>query len=812
MLKTVFNDVVLKRMFKNASVLLSGGTLAGLMGLISLSLAARTLGAEKLGVFALIQSYTIIIDRLMNFQCWQAVIKFGADFLKQDRKEDFKSLVKFCTILDAATAAGGTFIAAAIVYIIGQWKGWQQQTIYAAIAYSFWILFNLKGTATGLLRLFNRFKLITAANIIAAFLKLILAAIAYIFSGSLLIFVIIWVFAGIAESAFLLLSGWKEVYAKTGDNFLKAKLSIAAKDKNIWKFVLSTNLNQSVRLASREFDVLITGAVLGTALTGIYKIARQFAGVLANLIEPVYQAIYPELAHLAAEKRFSDLKHTVARTAVISGIASLLIWLVFAVTGKWILGIAAGKQFIQAWNVTTIFMLAFVIWGFAFCLPAGLLAIGRAGKILLVQTIALAVFLPAIYLLLVNIGLVGAAAAQVIYFAVYSLLMLLFFIKYISVMERSFSTGANNFTVISGKESGMETEKQWLYYNIHDLIRIRLQKDHMSRRSFDLFFGPFKTDFLNEEEIDLSVQNHAPEISEYGDASGSYYYSDNHLYFIKYKTHLLKKNGSWILAGQRDLLSLTRPVLQMLFLRKKHCVIHSASVSINGRGVLLPGWGGTGKTSAIICILKEIAGSSFLSDDYSFISADSIYSNPKAFFIYPYHQQLFPHLFKPRRKILVPSCFSDTLEKIRIVARPGFMAFPRLENIARRITPEHMQVPAREALPDFEFSDKAKIDTVLFIERHSNGKTVLEDISIDRARQRLIGNWLYEENKCGQEMIVAMGGTGIIDLSEYFSQMGEIIDSACRNRTVKLLKIPKMLPHETGRIIAATLKEIMKIN
>jgi hypothetical protein len=275
---------------------------------------------------------------------------------------------------------------------------------------------------------------------------------------------------------------------------------------------------------------------------------------------------------------------------------------------------------------------------------------------------------------------------------------------------------------------------------------------------------------------------------------------------------LLKKNGSWILAGQRDLLSLARPVLQMLFLRKKHCVIHSASVSINGRGVLLPGWGGTGKTSAIICILKGIAGSSFLSDDYSFISADSIYSNPKAFFIYPYHQQLFPHLFKPRRKILVPSRFSDTLEKIRIVARPGFMAFPRLENIARRITPEHMQVPAREALPDFEFSDKAKIDTVLFVERHSNGKTVLEDISIDRARQRLIGNWLYEENKCGQEMIVAMGGTGIIDLSEYFSQMGAIIDSACRNRTVKLLKIPKMLPHETGRTIAATLKEIMKIN
>ena len=437
MLKTVFNDTILKRMFKNASVLFSGQSVAGLMGLISLSLAARALGTEKLGVFAIIQSYILIIDRLMNFQCWQAIIKFGADFLKQDKKEDFKSLVKFCTILDAATAAIGTFTAIVIIYILGRWKGWEQDTIYATIAFSFWILFNLRSTATGLLRLFNKFKLISATMVTAAFLKLILAVFAYIFSGNLLVFVVIWVIAGIAESAFLLFAGWRQVYRETGDNFLKAKLSIVAKDKNIWKFVLSTNLNQSVRLASREFDVLITGAILGAAATGLYKIARQFAWVLVHLIEPISQVIYPELARLAAKKRFSDMKHAITRTAAITGGVSVLVWLGSILFGKWILGIAAGAEYRQAWGVMIIFMFALVIWGFAFCLPAGLLAIGRAGKILLVEIISFAVFLPALYLLLTTIGLVGAAAAQVIYFAVYSLLMLLFFIKYISVISQS---------------------------------------------------------------------------------------------------------------------------------------------------------------------------------------------------------------------------------------------------------------------------------------------------------------------------------------------------------------------------------------
>jgi O-antigen/teichoic acid export membrane protein len=432
MLKTIFKDIILKRMFKNASVLFSGQSVAGLMGLISLSLAARTLGVEKLGIFALIQSYVIIIDRLMNFQCWQAVIKFGADFLKQDKKGDFKSLAKFCTILDAATAAIGTFMAIAIIYLLGRWKGWQEQTIYAAIAYSFWILFNLRNTPTGLLRLFSKFRLISAAMITAAFLKLILAVLAYMFSGNLLVFVVIWVVAGIVESAFLLVAGWRQVYKETGDNFLKAKLSAIAKNKTIWKFVLSTNLNLSVRQASRECDVLITGAILGAAATGIYKIARQFAWILVQLIEPISQVIYPELAHLAAEKRFSDMKHVIAKTAAITGSASLLVWFVFVVFGKWILGITAGAEYIQAWSVMIVFMFALVMWGFSSYLSAGLLAMGKAGENLLVQIIAFAIFLPALYLLLVNIGLVGAAAAQVIYFAVYLLLMLLFFVKYIS--------------------------------------------------------------------------------------------------------------------------------------------------------------------------------------------------------------------------------------------------------------------------------------------------------------------------------------------------------------------------------------------
>lgn len=407
-------------------MLLGGTTAAGLLTLISLSLTARALGPALLGVFALIQAYAIIIDRLLNFQCWQAVIKFGSDFLKQKRTEEFKSLIKFCTILDAATAFCGAVIAAASVYFFGSFKGWQQQTINAAIVYSVWILFNLEGTAGGLLRLFDKFKLVSEINIAGAILKLILAVFGYAFSRKLMTFVIIWAASDIAETALLLMVAWYLAYKKAG-NFFKAKTLAIAKDKTIWKFVLSTNLNQSVKLASRELDILIIGAVLGTAATGIYKIARQFAAIPAKLIEPMYQAVYTELAALAAEKRFADIKHIILKTTAIGAIAAFLIWLFFLIFGDSILNFAAGAEFTKAGGVMIVYMFAFVIWGFSFCLPAGLLAFGRAAICLLILIIMQIVFLPALYLLLKNVGLIGAGYAQIISYLVYASLMLVFF-------------------------------------------------------------------------------------------------------------------------------------------------------------------------------------------------------------------------------------------------------------------------------------------------------------------------------------------------------------------------------------------------
>ncbi|WP_158222411.1 oligosaccharide flippase family protein [Tamilnaduibacter salinus] len=77
-----FSSAVFKKLISNASVLLSGGLLVSLLGVVSVVLVARQLGPETFGIFALLTSTVLVVDRLVNFQSWQAVVRYGSKLHK----------------------------------------------------------------------------------------------------------------------------------------------------------------------------------------------------------------------------------------------------------------------------------------------------------------------------------------------------------------------------------------------------------------------------------------------------------------------------------------------------------------------------------------------------------------------------------------------------------------------------------------------------------------------------------------------------------------------------------------------------------
>ncbi|WP_255194496.1 hypothetical protein [Natronobeatus ordinarius] len=125
------------------------------------------------------------------------------------------------------------------------------------------------------------------------------------------------------------------------------------------------------------------------------------------------------------------------------------------------------------------------------------------------------------------------------------------------------------------------------------------------------------------------------------------------LYPLRY---LLKLKNRFFAEYQTGLAKhFVRSVFEPLWLawmsKKGFAFLHAASVSVNGRGVALTGWGGTGKTSTTIRWIQQSDDISFLSDDLAIISGQGK--------IYPYYRSIVIYSYNTDNSILSKSVFLD---------------------------------------------------------------------------------------------------------------------------------------------------------
>jgi len=418
-------DDLLRRFLKNAAILFSGNIVSSIFGLASMAITARALGVKKFGILVLIVTYVGIVDKLVNFQSWQAIIKYGADLLEENKKEKFKLIIKFGFLLDCTTALLGAMIAASIAWFVGQWMVWNNETVIMTALYSVTIIFNISGTPTAILRLFDKFNKIACRGIIASGIKLFGVLIAFSFEAKIWIFLLVWGVVDILGKMILLYFGYQELVQKEFHNFIQADLkNITKRFKGIWGFVITTNLNSSIRMATRELDVMLIASMLGPTSVGLYKIAKQFSLVIQRTIEPMYQSIFPELAKLISKGAIKDFIRFSVRSSVLAFVFAIGIWLVFYFFGDIVIIMTVGSDYLNAINVMLWYMFAIVLAASAFPLQPAMLSIGLPHITFWVHIISTMVYFSALFFLVKKIGLVGAGISYFIYYFVWSFLML----------------------------------------------------------------------------------------------------------------------------------------------------------------------------------------------------------------------------------------------------------------------------------------------------------------------------------------------------------------------------------------------------
>lgn len=413
---------ILGRLAANSGYLLLGNFLSLLLSFISIALMARSLGTTLFGTIALIQSYVLIIDRCLNFQSWQMLVKWGAEALERNDQEDFRRYVKISFLLDIFSAVLSLLVALTLInYIHGVLK-LDTQYIGLLKLYSIIIIFNLSGMPTAVLRIFDRYWVYAFYQIILALTRVIGIFIFYLLSPTVENYITVLTVSEVLGSLFLFGAGYLTLRKAGYGNFIMSSVSaITGSMKEIWNFVLTTNVNGTVRMLSRELDIVLVGSFLGAGSVGIYKISKQVASIPGFMTDPLYNAIYPELSRLWAKGKREHLKRIIRKAVKYAFMASVSVWLAFLLVGNKFINIVFGYQYSDAYWPISLYMFGTLLGATTFPFSPAMLSAGLHLKLFWILNYSTAIYFVFLYIFSSKAGLNGAAGAYLFFYVPWTL-------------------------------------------------------------------------------------------------------------------------------------------------------------------------------------------------------------------------------------------------------------------------------------------------------------------------------------------------------------------------------------------------------
>ena len=417
-------DALLRRVFKNAGVLLSGHAAAGLFSLVNLAIAARALGPESFGMLVLIHTYALTAAELCGFESWQTFVHFSAYRARTNWRTATQLLFKFTSALDLGAALVGTLVAVLVAPLVAVWMNWDHDTTRLVMLYSLVIPFTVNATPSGVLRLFNRFDLLAKHVTLRSAARLLATLTAWSLDCSFHGFLAAWFCSEIGGQLILLWMGWRE-FARQG---LLRGMGWSLRDVSevhdgLWRFIRANKLHSTVMLVRGPLTLLLVGGVLGASAAALYRVAKGFAVVLNRPTELLTNSIYPDLSQLIANRDWRAARRLVVRASLLAGAMVTLLATLFAALGKPLLVLTAGSAYLAAYPVLLVLVLAATVEAFSAALDPTLYALGRPGVAARINTCLILIYAPLLVLALNAYNLAGAGYAMLGYAVAATLVM-----------------------------------------------------------------------------------------------------------------------------------------------------------------------------------------------------------------------------------------------------------------------------------------------------------------------------------------------------------------------------------------------------
>ncbi|CAN5309399.1 lipopolysaccharide biosynthesis protein [soil metagenome] len=398
---------------RNTGWLLTGKIVGAVLSLIYLGLATRSLGPTAFGQFVLILGTGQAIATIVSFETWQLLLRYGMGFLRAGQSDALGRLIAFCTILDMAGALIGACLAIVGVALLAPRFGWSSGTQTQTLIFCFALLVSFRSTATGVLRLHDRFGAAALAETVTPVVRLTGALLVIEMGASVVGLLIAWAVAELVTSiahwalAFRVLPPRREWWHWQG------LLAVPKECPGLWRYAAITNAGSTLGLVGKQFAVLLVGASVSPAAAGGYRIAHQLGQALANISDMLSRATFSEIMRARAGHTAAELARLFRSASLLALITAAIMIAMLLLLGRPTLALLAGAPYAPVYPLVLILGTAAALDAGSVSFEPALLATGRVWLALRLRLVSTAFLFGALFLFLDKMGTIGAAFATV---------------------------------------------------------------------------------------------------------------------------------------------------------------------------------------------------------------------------------------------------------------------------------------------------------------------------------------------------------------------------------------------------------------
>lgn len=381
-------------------------------GIAAMSLTARIIGVEGLGVLAAIAAVSVFIYGLMDIRNGLAITTFVSQSIVEGRADDAARIFRFVVAVSLALALVGYAVIAFVAFTVGDLLDVvERQHRDLLLLYGVnGILMSTEEVSRAALQLADRMRLYSAVAAVSVLVRCALLTAVWLADGGIIGVVL----AHIAESAFngLGLFAVAIISAPLAGLTGLLRWEPIKIPQEVARFYTGSFWLTKVNIIVDNLDVILLTQFTGAAGVGLYEAARRIANMALELIGSIRAGLLPEYSRLWYSGQGAQLRRLALRISILTLALFGVGFALAAVFGATIIRILLGNEFIAAAPLLLILILK------AFpgtSLQPLLLATGRVWPCVLARTVGLAAFLATMMWLAPEHGATGAAWARGIF-------------------------------------------------------------------------------------------------------------------------------------------------------------------------------------------------------------------------------------------------------------------------------------------------------------------------------------------------------------------------------------------------------------